>query len=104
MKYTNVAAAALLTAMLTVTGCKKPPLEQCAPGDSPEVCKQVQTCFKSGTAVDVCREGEKDANAIQSNKSLDHAHKGEADALSYDPSKALQQPAAEQPRQQPKKP
>jgi hypothetical protein len=32
------------------------------------VCQEVQKCFQSGTSVEVCREGEKDANAIDSNK------------------------------------
>ena len=30
------------------------------------MCQEVQKCFQSGTSVEVCREGEKDANAIES--------------------------------------
>ena len=42
--------------------------EQCAPGDSPALCKEVQKCFQSGISVEVCREGEKDAKSVESNK------------------------------------
>ena len=66
MRNSILAAAILLGSTLTITGCKKQ--EQCAPGDSPALCKEVQQCFKSGTSVEVCREGEKDAKAIESNK------------------------------------
>ena len=67
MRATILHAALVLTASVAVTGCKKP-LEQCDPRDSAAVCKQVQQCFRSGTSVEVCREGERDANAIESNK------------------------------------
>jgi hypothetical protein len=60
-----LAAAILVGATLTI-GCKKQ--EQCASGDSPAVCKEVQKCFQSGTSVEVCREGESEANAIESNR------------------------------------
>jgi deoxycytidylate deaminase len=61
-----LAAVILVVATLIVSGCKKQ--EQCAPNDSPAVCKVVQQCFRSGTSVEVCREAEKEANAIESNK------------------------------------
>ena len=67
MRNTPLAAVILIAATVIVIGCKRPD-EQCAPGDSPAVCQQVQKCFQSGTSVEVCREGEKDANAIESNK------------------------------------
>ena len=58
MKCISLTVVALLTITMAFTGCKK---QQCASGDTPEVCKGVQECFKSGTAVEVCREGERDA-------------------------------------------
>jgi hypothetical protein len=67
MQNSLVATVILVSATVTVIGCKKP-VEQCAPGDSPAVCEQVQKCFQSDTSVEVCREGEKDANAVESNK------------------------------------
>lgn len=51
---------AILALVIVFTGCKKK--EQCAAGDTPEVCKAVQECFASDTSVEVCRIGEKDAN------------------------------------------
>jgi hypothetical protein len=68
MRITVFPAALVLAASVAVTGCTKPQ-EQCDPRDSAAVCKQVQQCFRSGTSIEVCREGEKDANAIESNKS-----------------------------------
>ena len=61
-----LAVAILVGATVTISGCKKQ--ERCAPDDSPAVCKEVQKCFQSGTSVEVCREAEKEANAIESNK------------------------------------
>jgi hypothetical protein len=63
----NTIFAVVILMAVTVTSCRKPE-EQCAAGDSPAVCKEVQKCFQSGTSVEVCREGEKDANAIETNK------------------------------------
>ena len=57
MKYSSFPVVALLAFTMAFTACKKQ--EQCASGDTPEVCKGVQECFKSGTAVEVCREGER---------------------------------------------
>jgi len=94
MKY--ISFVALLTAALIVTGCKKQ--EQCAPGDTPEVCKGVQECFKSGTTVEVCREGEKDAMKVITSHST--ATSGDAEGLNYDSSKAAQKPAPKQPQKQ----
>jgi len=107
-------AAIALTATLAVVGCQKPQEahhEACAPGDSPQLCKEVQECFNSGTSVEVCREGEKIA-ADYSHYYQTHIaplNNGAADALNYDPSKASQKPATkQQPQQQqqlqPKKP
>ena len=67
MQNSLFAATIIFSVTVTVVGCKKP-VEQCAPGDSPAVCQQVQKCFQSDTSVEVCREGEKDANAVESNK------------------------------------
>ena len=67
MRNTIFATGILMAATVAVTGCRKPD-EQCAAGDSAAVCKEVQKCFQSGTSVEVCREGEKDANAIESKK------------------------------------
>jgi hypothetical protein len=61
-----LAVAIVVGASVTISGCKKQ--ERCAPGDSPAVCKVVQQCFRSGTSVEVCREAEKEANAIESTK------------------------------------
>jgi hypothetical protein len=58
----------LLAATVAFTGCVKLQKEQCAPGDSPALCKEMQKCFQSGTSVEVCREGEKDAKSVESNK------------------------------------
>src|SRR6202034_4531001 len=60
MKRVSFPFVALLTAAVALAGCKKQ--EQCAPGDSAALCKAVQECFASGTAVEVCRESEKDAS------------------------------------------
>jgi uncharacterized protein YgiB involved in biofilm formation len=95
MKRISFVVVGLLTATVAVTGCKKQ--EGCATGDTPAVCKAAQECFASGTAVEVCREGERDAN--QPKKSLAPASNGAANALNYDPSKASEKPV---PKQQPK--
>ena len=58
--------AIVVGASVAISGCKKQ--ERCAPGDSPAVCKVVQQCFRSDTSVEVCREAEKEANAIESTK------------------------------------
>ena len=95
MKCSYFAAVALLTVTVAVAGCKKQ--EQCAPGDSPAVCKGVQECFKSGTSVEVCREGERDAMKVT--KSPSAATSGDADGLSHDSSKDAQEPTPKQPSQ-----
>jgi deoxycytidylate deaminase len=66
MRNSILATMILVVGTVITTGCKKQ--EQCASGDSPAVCKEVQKCFQSGTSVEVCREGEKEANAIESNR------------------------------------
>jgi uncharacterized protein YgiB involved in biofilm formation len=66
MQNSILAAAILLGSTLTISACTKQ--EQCDPRDSAAVCKGVQQCFKSGTSIEVCREGERDANAIESKK------------------------------------
>jgi hypothetical protein len=96
MKYISLPVVALLAFTIAFTGCKKQ--EQCAPGDTPEVCKGVQECFKSGIAVEVCREGERDAMKVTTSHST--ATSGAADALNYDSSKADQKPASKQPPRQ----
>ncbi len=63
-----LAAAILVVSTVTVTGCRKLQEPQCAPGDSAALCKEVQKCFQSGTSVEVCREGERDAKSVLSNK------------------------------------
>ena len=96
MKCISLTVVALLTATIAITGCKKQ--EQCASGDTPEVCKGVQECFKSGTAVEVCREGERDAMKMTTNPSTPTS--GAANALNYDSSRAAQKPAPKQPPKQ----
>jgi hypothetical protein len=96
MKFISFPVVALLTFTIAFTGCKKK--EQCAAGDSPAVCKAVQECFKSGTSVEVCREGERDAMKVT--KSPSSATSGDADGLNYDSSKAAQKPTPKQPPQQ----
>jgi uncharacterized protein YgiB involved in biofilm formation len=66
MRNPILALAILLGVAATFSGCKKQ--EQCASDDSQAVCKEVQQCFRSGTSVEVCREAEKEANAIESTK------------------------------------
>jgi hypothetical protein len=96
MKYISFPVVALLAFNIAFTGCKKQ--EQCATGDTPEVCKGVQECFKSGTATEVCREGERDAMNVSTSPS--NATSGDADGLNYDSSKASQKPAPKQPPKQ----
>ena len=96
MKCISFTVVALLTVTIAITGCKKQ--EQCASGDTPEVCKGVQECFKSGTAVEVCREGERDALKMTTSPSATTS--GAADALKYDSSKTAQKPAPKQPLKQ----
>jgi len=96
MKRISFLVAVLLAFTIAFDGCKKQ--EQCASGDTPEVCKGVQECFKSGTAVEVCREGESDAMKVTTNHST--ATNGAADALNYDSSKASQKAAPKQPPKQ----
>ena len=98
MKGSYFAAVALLTVTVAVAGCKKQ--EQCASGDTPAICKAVQECIASGTGVEVCREGERDAIKLQ--KSPAPAYNGTADALTHDSSKASERVAPKQPQQQPK--
>jgi uncharacterized protein YgiB involved in biofilm formation len=61
-----LAVAIVVAASVTISGCKNQ--KRCATDDSAAVCKEVQKCFQSGTSVEVCREGEKEANAIESTK------------------------------------
>jgi uncharacterized protein YgiB involved in biofilm formation len=95
MKRVSLSFVALLTTAVALNGCKKQ--EQCAPGDSAALCKAVQECFASGTAIAVCREGEKDAN--KPNKDLPTATSGAAGALNYDSSKAARKAAPKKPPQ-----
>ena len=96
MKRISFPAAALLAFTIAFTGCKKQ--EQCASGDSPELCKAVQECFASGTSTVACREAEKDANKKRTDYPA--ANSGAADGLNYDSSKASQKPAPKQPPKQ----
>jgi hypothetical protein len=96
MKCVSIPVVALLIAAFSFTGCKKQ--EQCAQGDTPAVCKAVEECFRSGTAGEVCREGERDANKPR--QGLSTATSGAADALKHDSSKASQKPTPKQPPQQ----
>jgi hypothetical protein len=95
MKCVSFPVVALLTATIVLTECKKQ--EQCAPGDTPAVCKAVQECFASGTSTVACREAEKDANRKRTDYPA--ANSGAADGLNYDSSKASQKPT---PKQSPK--
>ena len=96
MKYSSFPVVALLAFTMASTACKKQ--VQCASGDTPEVCKGVQECFKSDTAVEVCREGERDAMKLTTSPSATTS--GAADALKYDSSKTAQKPAPKQPPKQ----
>jgi hypothetical protein len=96
MKYLSLPVVALLAFNLVFAGCRKQ--EQCAAGDTPEVCKGVQECFKSGTAVEVCREGERDAMKVSTSPS--NATSGDANGLKDDSSKATQKPTPKQPPKQ----
>jgi uncharacterized protein YgiB involved in biofilm formation len=96
MKCISIPVAALLAFTIAFAGCKKQ--EQCASGDSPELCKAVQECFASGTSTVACREAEKDANKHSTDYPA--ANRGAADALDYDSSKASQKPAPKQPPKQ----
>ena len=98
MKCVSFPVVALLTATIVLTGCKKQ--EQCAPGDTPAVCKAVQECFASGTSAEVCREAERDANKVKN--TITPAYNGTAGALTHDSSKATEKVAPKQPQQQPK--
>ena len=95
MKHFPFTVVALLAFTIAFTGCKKK--EECAAGDSPAVCKSVQECLKSGTSVEVCREGERDAMKVT--KSPSAATSGDADGLSHDSSKDAQEPTPKQPPQ-----
>jgi hypothetical protein len=96
MKFISLPVVALLGSTIAFSGCKKQ--EQCAPGDTPQVCKGFQECSKSGTAVEVCREGESDAMKVSTSPS--NATSGDANGLNYDSSKASQKPAPKQPPKQ----
>ena len=96
MKRISFPAAALLAFTIAFTGCKKQ--EQCASGDSPELCKAVQECFASGTSTVACREAEKDANKERTDYPA--ANSGATDGLNYDSSKASQKPTPKQPPKQ----
>ena len=96
MKYSSFPVIALLAFTMAFTACKKQ--VQCASGDTPEVCKGVQECLKSGTAVEVCREGERDAMKMTTSPSTTTS--GAADALKYDSSKTALKPAPKQPPKQ----
>ena len=96
MKCISFPVVALLSVAALLAGCKKQ--EQCAKEDSPAVCKGVQECFKSGTAIEVCREGERDAMKVVTTHST--ATSGDAEGLNYDSSKAAQKPAPKQPQKQ----
>jgi hypothetical protein len=58
-----VAITALIVS-LGCASCKKQ--EQCAAGDTPQVCKAFQDCLKSDTSTEVCRMGEQDAQGPRS--------------------------------------
>jgi uncharacterized protein YgiB involved in biofilm formation len=81
---------AVLAVMIAFTGCKKQ--ENCAAGDSAEVCNAFQECLKSNTSAEVCRLGEQDAS--RSRKDLAPAYNGVANALKGSSS---QKPAPQQP-------
>jgi type IV secretion system protein TrbI len=82
---------AILALVIVFTGCKKQ--EQCAAGDTPEVCKAVQECFASDTSIEVCRIGEKDAN--QSGRKFTPADSG-TNSLHRNASKSDQNPVPQQ--------
>ena len=68
MRNAICALMIVVAALSTVIGCDRPQKEQCASGDSRALCTEVQKCFQSGISTVVCREGEKDAKSVESNK------------------------------------
>ena len=68
MRDSILALAILIGAIPSLIGCDTAQKEQCASGDSPALWKEVQKCFHSGTSTEVCREAEKDAKSVESNK------------------------------------
>jgi len=73
----NIFIVAVLVVTILFTGCKKH--EQCAAGDTSEVCKLFQECVQSNTSTAVCRMGEQDASKPA--KDFAPANSGGADAL-----------------------
>jgi hypothetical protein len=59
MKRKSFAVITALIVSVACVGCKKQ--EQCAAGDTPQVCQAFQSCLKSDTSAEVCRMGEHDA-------------------------------------------
>lgn len=55
-------AAAFLSALLMLSGCKRHPA--CNAADSDAVCKEFQQCLRSDTSTEVCKMLEQDANAM----------------------------------------
>jgi hypothetical protein len=60
----SLVAVSALIIFLACASCKKQ--EQCAAGDTPQVCKAFQDCLKSDTSTEVCRMGEQDAQGPRS--------------------------------------
>jgi hypothetical protein len=64
MERKSFAVITALIVFVACVGCKKQ--EQCAAGDTPQVCKAFQDCLKSDTSTEVCRMGEQDAQGPRS--------------------------------------
>jgi hypothetical protein len=94
MRHTQWIAALVLTVVFT--GCKgkdtknETKNQQCAAGDTAEVCKAFQECLRSDTSAEVCRMGEQDAS--QPRKDLSPAYGGAADALQDKPAQKPARP------------
>jgi hypothetical protein len=63
MKSKSFAVIATLIVFVACVSCKRK--EQCAAGDTPQVCQAFQSCLKSDTSAEVCRMGERDAKGSQ---------------------------------------
>ena len=64
MKNKSFVVFATLIVFVASVGCKKQ--EQCAAGDTPQVCQAFQSCLRSDTSAEVCRMGEQDAKGSRS--------------------------------------
>ena len=93
--------AVLSLALLALAGCTD---KKCQLGDSAKTCEALTHCFQSSEKAPACRQLEADEREYERNfqKNIAPAYTGAGSALTYDPDKATQKPAA-RPQPQPKK-